>query len=80
MSRSRIDGALVTAAAGSLLVAALVSPRWGAIAMGVLFLTAAALRLKGSTSLILTQRRQQTDVVVLSAFALGLIVLALVLP
>ena len=84
MSSSRTvtgaDVALLVMAACALLLAALISARWGAIALGSLFLVGALLRRRGSASLILTQRRERTDLLVLGAFGVSLIALALVLP
>lgn len=76
----RIDVALLMTSGVALGLAGLVSARWGAVTLGLSFLVGALFRRAGVASLLLVQRRQQTDLVVLSVFGVGLIALALVLP
>jgi hypothetical protein len=75
-----IDRLVVSAALVALVVAGFLSARWGAIALGLIFLAGAVVRRRGLPSLLLTQRRQRTDVLVLSAFGVALVALAAVLP
>lgn len=79
-SLTRIDMALLVGALTALLVASVISVRWGAVGLGTLFLVGLVLRSRGSASLVLTQRRQRTDLLVLGAIGVTLIALALVLP
>lgn len=74
------DRLLVSAALAALLVTGLLSARWGAIALGLTFALGALARHRGIESLLLTQRRQRTDVLVWGSFAVALIALAAVLP
>jgi hypothetical protein len=80
IGRLTIDRIFVGAALAALAVAGFLSARWGAIGLGLVFFAGALVRRRGLPSLLLTQRRQRTDVFVLSAFAVALVVLAAVLP
>jgi hypothetical protein len=75
-----IDRLVILAAVVALAVAGFFSARWGAVLLGLLFLAGGVARRRGLPSLLLTQRRQRTDVLVLSAFGVALLALAAVLP
>jgi hypothetical protein len=74
------DLALLAGVLAALVTTAFISARGGAIALGGVFLVGLLLRARGIASLLLTQRRQRTDLLVLGAFGVTLIALALVLP